>query len=81
MKSLERSVRPMMSYRSVRPPQKQIAQEIDAEQREMIAIVCPSRRGPGVDSSQYAKSNGRQASDLAKNAVILSHHWFRRASA
>ena len=82
MKCIERCVRPMMSYRcSIWPPQKQIAKEMDAVQRKMIAIVCPIRRGPGEDSEQYARRKGRQASGLAREAGTWSDHWFKKALA
>ena len=82
MKCLERSVKPMMSYRcSIWPPQKQIAKELDAVQRKMISIACPTRRRPGEDSSQHARRKGRHASGLAKDAGLWSDHWFKRALA
>ena len=77
---IERAVKPMMSYRcSIWPPQKQVATEIDALQRKLIAIACPLTRRAGEDPEHYGRRKGRHASKLAQDAGPWSKYWFDRA--
>ena len=79
---MHRAVRPMLSFRcSIWPPQKQVASELDAIQRKMIAIACPIPWAPGEDPAQYARRMGRHASAIAREGGTWSQHWFDRALA
>ena len=82
LECMNRAVRPMITYRcSIWAPQKQVASEVDATQRKMIAIACPIQPVPGEESSSFFRRRGRQASATAKNIGLWSKHWFDRAVA
>ena len=79
---LQRAVKPLMSYRcSIWPPQRQIATEIDATQKRMIAIACPISLRPGEGLEQFRRRRGRHASQLACESGFWSQFWFGRALA
>ena len=79
---MSRAVRPSLTYRcSIWAPQKQIAHELDATQRKMIAIACPILRVPDEDTEAFFKRRGRHAGSIARDAGLWSKHWFDRALA
>ena len=76
---LQKSVVPPLQYRCSRwPPQRMIANELDAIQRKMIANVQRIPRYPGEDVGDFVKRRGRAAAHTCRISGPWSHKWFRR---
>ena len=79
---LTRAVQPQMSFRCSRwPPQRQIAQEVDALQQKMTASMLRLPRHAHEEPAEYVRRRGRLARGLCQQQGSWSTHWFARARA
>ena len=81
LKLLDRAVAPALDYRSSRwPPQKMIAQELDAAHKKMVATVLRVPRQLGEEAPDYVKRRGRLAACACQKSGKWSQRWFKRAT-
>ena len=78
---LNRSVRPLLDYRSSRwPPQTQIGLEVDVLQRKLIATAVRLPRRENEPTDCYFRRRGRNAAALARISGTWPKRWFGRAT-
>ena len=82
MKLLLRAVVPILDFKCSRwPPQLQIANELDAVQRKMVAILLRLTPENEETCEQFRRRRGRAARALCLQGGLWSRRWFRRAVA
>ena len=82
LKLLLRAVVPILDFKYSRwPPQRQIANELNAVQRKMVAILLRLTPTDGETREQFVRRRGRAARQLCLQCGIWSLRWFRRALA
>ena len=80
LKLLLRAVVPILDFKCSRwPPQRQIANELNAVQRKMVAILLRLTPTDGETREQFVRRRGRAARQLCLQCGIWSSRWFRRA--
>ena len=77
---INRAVRPMLDYRCSRwPPQIQIAKEIDAYQRRLVASAARLPRRPGESLDVFCRRRASFAAAVCRKGGTWSKRWFQRA--
>ncbi len=79
IKLLERSVYPILSFRTSRwPPQKTIASEMDRTHASMLASIQRTPPFPGEEHNCFLRRRMRLAHSKAKDQGIWSDRWYHR---
>ena len=77
---MQRVTLPQLSFRCSRwPPQRQIANELDALQQKMVASLVRLPPAPGEEAADYVRRRGRLARKFCAKQGVWSQHWFTRA--